>query len=185
MIFPKFHFRVERWKFNKECQVYVSTLGNFKKKNKENLPIKMGSGGYIMIFANGAYRLAHRVVMETWVPIPRPEELTVDHKNHNKRDNSLKNLEWVTHAENQQRAKDDLVIDTITPVDIEKKYRYYVDGAGFDYFNGAFDYFWSRREVKNHLAGIEKNKVRKKFKDKITSGDVTTYFGIQLSRRKR
>ena len=47
--------------------------------------------------------------MLTWRPIPDAEELTVDHLNHNKRDNSLDNLEWVTKEENWERAVNDFV----------------------------------------------------------------------------
>ena len=54
--------------------------------------------------------LAHRVVMLTWRPTPNAEHLTIDHLNHNKRDNSLENLEWVTKAENVRRAKADNLV---------------------------------------------------------------------------
>lgn len=33
------------------------------------------------------------------------EQLTVDHLDHNKRNNSVDNLEWVTRAENMRRAR--------------------------------------------------------------------------------
>ena len=52
----------------------------------------------------------HRLVLLTWRPIPNAEDLTVDHLNHNKRDNSVNNLEWVTEEENLTRAKNDYVI---------------------------------------------------------------------------
>ena len=52
---------------------------------------------------------AHRLVMLTFKPIPNAEDLTIDHLNHNKRDNSLNNLEWVTLKENQARAMNDFV----------------------------------------------------------------------------
>lgn len=55
------------------------------------------------------YMLLHRLVMLTWKPTPEAEMLTVDHLNHNKRDNSLDNLEWVTVEENQVRATRDQV----------------------------------------------------------------------------
>lgn len=47
--------------------------------------------------------------MLTWKPIPNAEELTVDHLDHNKRNNCLENLEWVSKIENQARAISDFV----------------------------------------------------------------------------
>ena len=50
--------------------------------------------------------------------------MTVDHLNHNKRDNSLKNLEWVTKEENWKRAKEDYCQnfdEEKSFLDIEKK----------------------------------------------------------------
>lgn len=108
MILPKISLRIERWKFNKEYGVYVSTLGNFKDRYKRNLPIRINKGGYCSIKTEVAnYTPAHRLVMFTWKPIPDAENLTVDHLDHNKRNNSLTNLEWVTEAENLRRAAED------------------------------------------------------------------------------
>ena len=106
-IFPRLQLRFERWKWNPELNVYVSTLGNFKDKNKNNIKPKTSQGGYLVIKCNEKSYFAHRVVLMTWKPIEKPSLMTVDHLNHNKRDNSLKNLEWVTHEENQKRASDD------------------------------------------------------------------------------
>ena len=44
------------------------------------------------------------------------EELSVDHLDHNKRNNALYNLEWVTVAENQRRAAEDYI-----PAELKKK----------------------------------------------------------------
>lgn len=110
MILPTISFRIERWKFNKDYGIYVSTLGNFKDHRKRRLPIKIESNGYCKIKTEAPYspwKYAHRIVMLTWKPIPDAENLTVDHLNHNKRDNSVANLEWVTAQENQARAKKD------------------------------------------------------------------------------
>ena len=110
-ILPQFFIKVERWKWNKEYRVYVSNYGNFKNEHKQLLPIKVNYKGYCLVKTECGYKLAHRIIMLTWKPIPNAEELTVDHLNHNKRDNSLKNLEWVTKEENENRAKNDFIVE--------------------------------------------------------------------------
>ena len=113
MIFPTISLRIERWKFNKDYGVYVSTLGNFKDRYKRNLPIKIDRDGYCRVYTEcpHPWKAAHRLVMLTWKHIPDAENLTVDHLNHNKRDNSLANLEWVTEEENHKRANEDYLPD--------------------------------------------------------------------------
>lgn len=109
-ILPSLNLRMERWKWNEKHRVYVSTLGHFKDEYKQNLPIKIDHGGYVRVKTNvSATYPAHRLVMLTWRPIASSKNLTVDHLNHNKRDNSLLNLEWVSGEENQRRAKEDQV----------------------------------------------------------------------------
>ena len=111
-IFPKFNFKIEKWKWNEEYRVYVSSLGHFKDEYKRNIPVKISSKtGYCTIMTTCGYKVAHRLVLLTFRPIPNAEDLTVDHLNHNKRDNSLDNLEWVSRGENQERAKADLLKD--------------------------------------------------------------------------
>lgn len=113
------HIEIERWKYNKNYKLYVSNLGNFKDKSKEPIILKVEKGGYLTIpVCNNKrgevkYLFAHRVVMETWCPRADmwKEKLTVDHLNHNKRFNAVKNLEWVTHKENLKRAADDMLYD--------------------------------------------------------------------------
>lgn len=112
-ILPRFQFRVEKWKWNKEFRVYVSNLGNFKDEHKNNVPIKINNGGYVMVKTPYGHKSAHRLVMLTFKPIPNAEDLTIDHLNHNKRENSVFNLEWVTQEENLSRAKKDFI--NITP----------------------------------------------------------------------
>lgn len=107
MILPTLNLKLEKWKFNKEFQVYVSTLGNFRNIRKELIPLMISNNGYVMIETSCGLKPAHRLVMLTWKPICNAEDLTVDHKNHNKRENTLNNLEWVTKQENQRRAARD------------------------------------------------------------------------------
>ena len=121
----------EKYKWNKDYGVYVSNLGHFKDRYKRLLPVKINLDGYLVIKTEKGYISAHRLVMYTWRPIPNAENMTVDHLNHNKRDNSLKNLEWVDRSENQRRACEDIVNIFENPFDIEnissknniKKYR--------------------------------------------------------------
>lgn len=106
-IAPKLCLKVEKWKWNKEYRVYVSNFGQFKNEHKQPLPIKVNGKGYCLIKTEAGLKLAHRVVMLTWKPIPNAEDLTVDYLDHNKRNNSVDNLEWVTKEENLKRAADD------------------------------------------------------------------------------
>lgn len=108
-ILPKFIFNIERWKWNNEYRVYVSNMGHFKDEHKNSLPFLISNGGYVVIKTSYGFKRAHRLVMLTWAPIPNAESLTVDHLDHNKRNNALSNLEWVTDEENQRRANRDSI----------------------------------------------------------------------------
>lgn len=103
-----FIFKVERWKYNKEYGVYVSTQGRVRSKTKVDIQPKVNQGGYLSVKTSNGGVMVHRLVMYTWRPTDGMNDLTVDHLNHNKRDNSLDNLEWVTMKENQRRAARDL-----------------------------------------------------------------------------
>ena len=113
---PSIKIRFERWRFNKDYGVYVSTYGRFRNRDKVDLPIKINQKGYCCIKVDCTTcktMLAHRLVMLTWRPTDEAENLTVDHKNHNKRDNSLENLEWVTYEENAKRAERDFIGESL------------------------------------------------------------------------
>ena len=191
---PTISLKIERWKFNKDYGIYVSTLGNFKDRHKRNLPIKIDQKGYCRIkteVPNSPWKQAHRLVMLTWKPIPDAENLTVDHLNHNKRDNSLSNLEWVTMAENQRRAREDFLVEpkvkkVESNVSIEtkkqeqqrKKQKYQDRIAGY-YINNNFcrdaEEAWNEL-IKLYPSGYPKKSLNKKIKDlytgKNTAGQV-------------
>lgn len=160
--------RIERWKFNKEYGVWVSTEGHFKDRHKRNLPIKVTQNGYCRVTTEVGCFLAHRIVLKTWYPISNPESMTVDHLDHNKRNNNLKNLEWVTYTENQRRATRDFV-DT-RPV--------------FIYLNGTP--FYSKKSAVNRFVmafpDIEKRKVANKIRATIADGISRKYCGILIEK---
>lgn len=112
MCLPKVKIDIEKWKFSRKYQIYVSNKGNFKDKQGNILKPMVGSRtGYCHVETAIGIKPCHRIVLSTWKPDEREEELTVDHRNHNKRDNSLLNLEWVSGEENLIRAAADLYIE--------------------------------------------------------------------------
>ena len=134
-IFPTFNFNIERWKWNKEYRVYVSNMGHFRDEYKALIPVKINQNGYCVVKTYlSNYVSAHRLVMITWCPTRDMENLTVDHLDHNKRNNAVTNLEWVSREENQQRAKEDYInvgpviknIKTKTVYYAKNKYKQYV-----------------------------------------------------------
>ena len=109
IILPKIILNVEKWKWNAEYRVYVSNMGHFKDEHKKLLPIKISGSGYCKVKTSCGFKSVHRIVMLTWKPIPDAENLTVDHLDHNKRNNAVSNLEWVTETENLKRAAADFI----------------------------------------------------------------------------
>lgn len=168
-----FVFKVEKWKFNKDYGVYVSTLGNFKDRYKRLLPIKVNQKGYCAVKTEQGYTLAHRLVMFTWKPIPDAENLTVDHLNHNKRDNSVDNLEWVTRKENLRRARIDHVttsgtIEDNKPFVNHKLEDFYlvVGGQTFDTIDDV--YVWMKENApKNNRKQIDRKTLEEIFNKQV------------------
>ena len=103
-IMPRFFINCERWKWNDDLRIYVSTHGHFKDEHKRNKACKV-KDNYFWVNVDGQWLPAHRVVLLTWRPLPvNGEPMTVDHLNSITRDNRLCNLEWVTREENLRRA---------------------------------------------------------------------------------
>ena len=112
-MFPTIKLNIERWKYNPTFELYVSNMGHIRNKSKADIAPKIMKDGYVVVYVYGSlnrYMLLHRVVMLTWKPTPEAEMLTVDHLDHNKRNNALSNLEWVTQEENIRRAKEDYIV---------------------------------------------------------------------------
>lgn len=108
-IMPKFIWKIEKWKWNDEYRIYVSNTGKFIDEHKKPIPVKINENGYVLIKTPYGKKLGHRLVMMTWCPTANMEALTVDHLDHNKRNNAIDNLEWVTKEENCRRAKEDFI----------------------------------------------------------------------------
>ena len=85
--------------------VYSSKYNNTKKIKK--LTPWVTNSGYLMVDLNKnnkkTHKLIHRLVAEAFIPNPENKP-QVNHKNGNKRDNNIKNLEWATSSENNLHA---------------------------------------------------------------------------------
>jgi len=108
-IMPRFFVNCERWKWNDDLRIYVSTHGHVKDEHKKNVAAKINGNGYFCVRLNGRFYTIHRLVLMTWRPLPNDgTPMTVDHLDSNRRNNRLDNLEWVSQAENLRRANENL-----------------------------------------------------------------------------
>lgn len=97
---------MEIWKNIKSSHYSVSNLGRVKN-DKTNYILKgrKSKNGYLQvsISINGAKqsnKYIHRLVCEYFLPNPENKRC-INHKDYNKENNKVDNLEWVTDSENQ------------------------------------------------------------------------------------
>lgn len=102
---------IEEWK---DCPGYpeheVSTFGRFRHKSRKRiLHGSKCSHGYqdFQTTVNGKFTtsLAHRLVAKAFLAQPSEKHTQVNHKNKNRSDNRIVNLEWVTPSENARHSK--------------------------------------------------------------------------------
>ena len=96
----------ERWADMVEFPGYqCSTHGRFRNRRTGHLLTgTVAHNGYVHIGMRvcGAqiWRLAHRVIAETFLPKPSADSVLVNHINRDRADNRAVNLEWVTPSQN-------------------------------------------------------------------------------------
>ena len=86
------------------------TIYNVVTKMKVHPIVNIHGYAFINVFdivRNRSVRISvHRLVALSFMPIPNPDEMQVNHKDCNKLNNKLSNLEWVTRSGNMQHAID-------------------------------------------------------------------------------
>jgi len=99
---------IEIWKPIKDFDGYfISNFGRVKNSKGKILKYYVQNSGYQVIKLHknkkGHHKLIHRLVAETFIDNPnnKPE---VNHKDGNKQNNKVENLEWVTPSENRKHA---------------------------------------------------------------------------------
>ena len=97
-------------KYSLKFDYYVTDDGRiWSDKTKHFLSEQLDKNGYIKVQMrstdNKSHRYSvHRLVLENFNPVPNMDKLQVNHKDGNKRNNSLSNLEWVTCKQNIEHA---------------------------------------------------------------------------------
>lgn len=98
--------QIEIWKPIIEYENYeVSSLGNIRHKDKKkNRTIQDNGNGYkiVGIINNGKYKniYVHKCVLKTFNPIENEVQFETNHKNFNRSDNRLENLQWLSRKDN-------------------------------------------------------------------------------------
>lgn len=107
------HNYMEIWKDIKGYEGYykVSTLGNIKRVVSKNRPkelirkIVYKKNGYATVLLSVKQKVklihVHRAVANSFIPNPENKP-QVNHKDLNKKNNNISNLEWMTNLENMQ-----------------------------------------------------------------------------------
>ena len=125
---------MEKWKCVKGFEDYykVSSLGNvISIRTGKILKGRRCPNGYTQVHLYNEYEDAilylHRIVAEAFIPNP-DKKRCVNHIDYNRSNNSVENLEWVTHKENVQHSIEHLrVPKKITHSNTGERYITYQD----------------------------------------------------------
>lgn len=83
-----------------DCEYGITSCGRiYSFQSKRFMKTRLNNNGYERVNLNGTDKLIHRLVAEAY--IDNPDNLPeVNHKDKNRTNNSINNLEWCTRQEN-------------------------------------------------------------------------------------
>lgn len=129
----------EIFKKHPTLDIDVSNMGRIMFKPKNHRPMRITYGtdsfGYRVINVDGKRYRVHRLVLETFYPNV-DEKPYVNHKNCNRQDNRLENLEWCTQSEN---LKSELTSEKLKNLRSKKIDVFNKDGTFMETFNSMRD----------------------------------------------
>jgi hypothetical protein len=83
----------------KDGQVYSTKTNQYLKQH-------LNDNGYYRVYLNGKYYYTHKLIAKAYLSDPLPGETQVNHKNMNRLDNKVENLEWMSASRNVQHSVD-------------------------------------------------------------------------------
>ena len=91
-----------------DTEYYITSFGRIINKHGKMLALHIDRNGYstyyLSIKNKPVFVQLHRLVLENFNPISNMNNLFVNHKDGNKSNNNLENLEWVTRSENTKHS---------------------------------------------------------------------------------